>query len=92
MTAIPNAISVKEASEKVGVSEQRIRTLLRSGAIEGRQLGKQWITTETAIVTYIQNGAAPSPEDRCRAPGKIPKLKALSFFSGAMGLDPMHRT
>lgn len=87
MSSIPDAISVKEASERVGVSEQRIRTLLRSGAIEGRQIGKQWLTTEVAIDTYIQNGATQPPEDRRRAPGKLPKLKALSFFSGAMGLD-----
>lgn len=28
-----------------------------------------------------------SPEDRFRLPGPLPKIKALSFFSGAMGLD-----
>lgn len=80
-------MSAKDAAEKIGVSEQRVRTLLRSGAIEGQQLGKQWLTTEAAVVTYLQSGAAKPPEDRRRAPGKLPKLKALSFFSGAMGLD-----
>nr|DAJ92798.1 MAG TPA: Cytosine specific methyltransferase [Caudoviricetes sp.] len=87
MNSIPDAISVKEASERVGVSEQRIRTLLRSGAIEGRQIGKQWITTDAAIAAYIKNSAAAPPEDRRRTPSSLPKLKALSFFSGAMGLD-----
>lgn len=89
MKAIPahSAITAKEASELLSVSEQRVRTLLRSGAIEGRQVGKQWITTISAVSTYKLAGALPPPEDRYRAPGPLPNLKALSFFSGAMGLD-----
>lgn len=84
---IQAAITAKDASEMLGVSEQRVRTLLRSGAIEGKQVGKQWITTRAAVSTYRHSGALPPPEDRVRAAGPLPKLKALSFFSGAMGLD-----
>lgn len=84
---IPDAITAKEAAEQIGVSEQRVRTLLRSGALEGRQIGKQWLTTKLAVDAYKQDGAAKPPEDRKRKPGKLPKLKALSFFSGAMGMD-----
>lgn len=80
-------IATKTASELLGVSEQRVRTLLRSGAIEGKQVGKQWITTDAAVSTYKLAGALPPPEDRVRATGPLPTLKALSFFSGAMGLD-----
>jgi DNA (cytosine-5)-methyltransferase 1 len=87
MNLIPVVISAKDAAEILGVSEQRVRTLLRSGSIEGRQIGKQWLTTEAAVSTYLQNGALNPPEDRRRAPGRPPKLKALSFFSGAMGFD-----
>lgn len=87
MKSIPNIFSVAQASEKIGISEQRVRTLLRSGAIEGQQIGKQWITSESAIAQYLNQGAKPEPIDRARKPGPLPKLKALSFFSGAMGLD-----
>lgn len=87
MTGIPEAITTKDAAERIGVSEQRVRTLLRSGALEGRQIGKHWLTTEGAVTAYLQDGAAEPPEDRKRKAGKLPKLKALSFFSGAMGLD-----
>jgi len=85
--SIPEAITAKQAAEMIGVSEQRVRTLLRAGAIEGRQIGKQWLTTVAAVQTYIEQGAAKPPEDRQRQPGPLPTLKALSFFSGAMGLD-----
>jgi DNA (cytosine-5)-methyltransferase 1 len=89
MNAIPiqEAIPAKSAATLLGLSEQRVRTLLRSGAIEGKQVGKQWITTAAAVSTFKNSGALPPPEDRARAPGPVPKLKALSFFSGAMGLD-----
>ena len=87
MSTIPDALTTREAADRIGVSEQRVRTLLRSGAIQGRQIGKQWITTESAIQTYVKEGAAQPPGDRKRRPGELPKLKALSFFSGAMGLD-----
>jgi len=87
MSLIPNVLSAKDASQRIGVSEQRVRTLLRSGAIEGRQIGKQWLTTEVAVASYLQSGAAKPVEDRRRACGKLLKPKALSFFSGAMGLD-----
>ncbi|MEI6414053.1 MAG: DNA cytosine methyltransferase [Pseudomonadota bacterium] len=84
---IPESISTREASARLGVSEQRVRTLLRSGAIEGRQLGKQWLTTKAAVEIYLCAGATQPPEDRYRVPGTLPEIKALSFFSGAMGLD-----
>lgn len=84
---IPEVITTKDAADLLGISEQRVRTLLRSGAIDGKQIGKQWITTDASIKTFQHAGALPTPEDRPRASGRLPKLKALSFFSGAMGLD-----
>lgn len=80
-------ISTKDASVRLGISEQRVRTLLRSGALQGRQMGKQWLTTNAAVDAYELIGATKPPEDRPRANNPIPAIKALSFFSGAMGLD-----
>lgn len=86
--AIPKTITARQAADVIGVSEQRVRTLLRCGAIEGRQMGKQWITTETAVKAYLCRGPTPPPKDKAYSrPGPLPKIKALSFFSGAMGLD-----
>lgn len=84
---IPETISVKDAAVRIGISEQRARALLRSGAIEGRQVGKQWITTEAAVTAYSESGGMKPPEDKPRTSGPLPAIKALSFFSGAMGLD-----
>lgn len=80
-------MTAAQAADLLKLSEQRVRTLLRSGAIEGKQIGKQWITTPAAVATFQLSGAAPAAHDHPRMPGPLPQLKALSFFSGAMGLD-----
>jgi len=35
--------SVKEASEKLGISPQRIRVLLSQERIKGKKLGRDWV-------------------------------------------------
>lgn len=84
---IPKSVTTKEVADKLKLSEQRVRALFRSGAIEGQQVGKQWLTTEQAVLEYLKNGPLAQPEDRRRKSVSTPTLKALSFFSGAMGLD-----
>lgn len=37
---IPDFLSVKDAAERLGVSQQRVRSMLRSGQLDGRQIGK----------------------------------------------------
>lgn len=81
---IPKLYSTKDASEKIGVTEQTVRTLLRSNKIKGSQIGKQWIIEENDLLAYIKANQQP---DRLRKNNKLPAIKALSFFSGAMGLD-----
>jgi excisionase family DNA binding protein len=50
--SITKALSVKEAAVTMAVSEQHIRSLLRSGSLEGRMIGKQWIISPQAIKSY----------------------------------------
>ena len=35
--------SVKEASRKMGVSEQHLRALLAKGDVKGKKLGRDWV-------------------------------------------------
>ena len=35
--------SVKEASQKIGISERHLRLLLQKGAIKGKKLGHDWV-------------------------------------------------
>lgn len=84
---IANPLSDEEAANRLGTSVTRVRTLIRSGALAGKQSGKNWLTTTEAVEAYIETGGAKPPEDRPRPKGPLPEIKALSFFSGAMGLD-----
>ena len=43
--------SAKEAAEKLGISERRVRQLLAEGQIEGSKLGNTWLISE---ITYTK--------------------------------------
>jgi hypothetical protein len=35
--------SVKEAANKIGISERHLRLLLKRGKVEGKKLGHDWV-------------------------------------------------
>ncbi len=78
-------LSTKDAALSIGVSEQRIRTLLRDGIIAGQQVGKTWVVEPKSFEEYLRK--EKNPADKVTKPKKTNSLKAISFFSGAMGLD-----
>lgn len=80
-------ISTKEAAIALGVSEQRARTLLRDGMITGQQVGKTWVVESKSLKSYLSKKKSENPSDKTNQKSKSKALKAISFFSGAMGLD-----
>lgn len=49
-------ITVKQAAEKFGVSEMRIRQLLQEGRIRGaKKLGPIWVIPERAVIAKPKN-------------------------------------
>ena len=84
---IPDFISVKDAAVLLGVSEQRIRSLLRSEQLQGQQVDKLWLISPASLEAYAQSNRSTLQDHPARRSGPLPALKALSFFSGAMGLD-----
>lgn len=78
-------LSTKEAGSIIGISEQRVCALLRSGNIKGEQVGKVWVMESEAVQDYIRQTKGPT--DRKNRENRHQSVKALSFFSGAMGLD-----
>lgn len=82
-------ISVKETSEMLGYSEQYVRKLLRSGEMSGELISNRWVIALESVSKYCCEGHCSNlaiPEYKERSSDK-PTLKALSFFSGCMGLD-----
>lgn len=83
-------ITIKEAAKILSISEQRVRTLCRTGLLTANKFGRSWMLDEAAVKHYGLQTAHMIAEDHATyAVDKKRSNKpiALSFFSGAMGLD-----
>lgn len=82
-------LSVKETSEILNCSEQYVRQLLRQGEISGERISSRWIVASESVQDYSvqERGESLAVPDHRRRSFSKPNLKALSFFSGCMGLD-----
>ncbi|EST10902.1 DNA cytosine methyltransferase [Sporolactobacillus laevolacticus] len=81
-------LSATKVAYKLKVSEQYARKLMRDGKIKSEQVGKSWVTKEDNYKDYINSGEfLVNPDDKIRPSHEIPEIVALSFFSGAQGLD-----
>jgi DNA (cytosine-5)-methyltransferase 1 len=79
-------IAISDAVTILGVSEQRVRTLCREGTLEARKLGNTWLIDHNSIEQYQYKNRSVA-EDHPAYMAKTHNPIALSFFSGAMGLD-----
>ncbi len=83
-------ITIKEASNILNISEQRTRTLCRTGIINAKKFGRSWMIDKASTKHYGIQSAHTVAEDHPAYKVTTQKNKkpiALSFFSGAMGLD-----
>lgn len=82
-------LSVYDVSGRLECSEQYVRRLLREGQMAGEKISGAWTVRESAVEAY-QAGGEPElepVEDHPIRQRSKEGVKALSFFSGAMGLD-----
>ncbi|MBA4300292.1 DNA (cytosine-5)-methyltransferase 1 [Algoriphagus alkaliphilus] len=83
-------LSVSEAALKLGLSPQQVRNLCRDGKVKSEKIGSTWILNEKSLDQFIDNSNSGVAEDRAIygfQNKEFGKPIALSFFSGAMGLD-----
>jgi DNA (cytosine-5)-methyltransferase 1 len=80
-------LTITEATSILGVSDQRVRTLCRAGILSSRKVGVSWLIEEQSVLRYGLVTAHRIAEDHPTYMIKRNKPIALSFFSGAMGLD-----
>ena len=83
-------ISVKDAAEHLGVSRQRIRTLCREGQLTSEKIGNTWVVDQQSLYVHALTASHKVVEDHPAYNTKINQSQrpiALSFFSGAMGMD-----
>lgn len=80
-------ITIKDAANQLSISEQRVRTLCRTNDLDARKIGNSWVITQKSLDTYGLKTAHKIAEDHPAYNVNKKKPIALSFFSGAMGLD-----
>ena len=80
-------ITIKEAALQLDISEQRVRTLCRQGDLAARKIGNSWVIDPISLNRYGLKTAHNVAEDHPAYLANSTKPIALSFFSGAMGLD-----
>ncbi|MCI6574712.1 MAG: DNA cytosine methyltransferase [Arcanobacterium sp.] len=79
-------LSPEDASKELKISPQRVRQLIANGTLVAERVGRSWVirnqdleAARPAITTSVIPAKTASLGEG--------NLKALSFFSGAMGLD-----
>lgn len=81
-------LSVSDVAKKLKVTPQYVRKLIREGLLEALKVGSQWVIEPDKLDRYIiDNDVFIEPDDHARIDDTLPPIVALSFFSGAMGLD-----
>lgn len=85
---VSTLLSVEEVSKIMGVTKQTVTRLVRESKIEAARVGNKWVVDGDALKKYMEdNNLVPEPSDHPRLRENSEKVIALSFFSGALGLD-----
>lgn len=83
-----NLLTVSDVAKQLKVTAQYARSLIRDGNIRAVRIGSQWLMTQDSIDDYKKEyNVLVEPDDHKRLSKGLPPIVALSFFSGAMGLD-----
>lgn len=83
-------LGVNEVAKELELTPQQVRNLCRDGKIKSKKIGKTWVIEEIDkkhFVSHTSYGVAEDQANYNTTRKNHKKPIALSFFSGAMGLD-----
>lgn len=88
MANITELLTVPDIAKKLKVTPQYVRRLISEEKLKADRVGTQWLVSQEELKKYIDDyNVLIEPDDHERVYDAIPEIVALSFFSGAMGLD-----
>ncbi len=88
MNNIKNLLTIQDVASYLKVTPQYARKLIKEEKLKAQRIGTQWIVDPTDLQQYVDNyNVIIEPDDHERRDDEVPDIVALSFFSGAMGLD-----
>lgn len=80
--------TVSNVASMLKVSPQYVREIIREEKLPAKRVGNQWLVNSSDLETYlVKSDICLEPNDHERISSDVPKIVALSFFSGALGLD-----
>lgn len=101
--ASDDLLSADDVARTLGVTKQTVSRLIRTGALPAEKVGNRWVIYANRLADYlVENNLVPEPADHPRRTASTPDtdnaadasaaaedspIRALSFFSGALGLD-----
>ncbi|MEM7553948.1 MAG: DNA cytosine methyltransferase [Cyanobacteria bacterium P01_A01_bin.84] len=82
-------VSIRDASLQLAISEQQVRSLCRQGKVTAEKIGNTWVIDRDSLSKYGLLSSRRLAENHAayHISRKDKRPIALSFFSGAMGLD-----
>ena len=81
-------IAVPDVAKLLKVTPQYVRKLIGEEKLMATRIGNQWIVKCEDLEKYLREyDVSIEPDDHEREGDELPNIVALSFFSGAMGLD-----
>ena len=78
---------ITQSADKLNISPQQVRSLCRFGKIQAQRVGNSWMIDEHTMEEFIATNSYGEVSDRINTQQISGQPIALSFFSGAMGLD-----
>ena len=85
---IDDLYTVFDVSKILKVTPQYVRKLISDKKLVASRLGTQWVVSISDLKSFThENSFLIEPDDHERLGNDLPDIVALSFFSGAMGLD-----
>lgn len=88
MKRLIDLLTVQDIATKLKVTPQYVRKLISEERLNATRIGSQWVVKPEDLKLFlISNDLVLEPNDHERLTEDIPDIIALSFFSGAMGLD-----
>lgn len=83
-----NLYTVSDVAGMLKVSPQYVREIIRDDKLSANRVGNQWLIRDNDLEGYlVKSDICIEPDDHERRSSDVPKIVALSFFSGALGLD-----
>ena len=88
MIDVNELLTVSDVAKEIKVTPQYVRKLISEEKLKAGRVGKQWLVSKEQLEQYIKDyDVIIEPDDHERIDDDVPEIVALSFFSGAMGLD-----